>query len=130
MASVVPFCARRKRTAWHTRRRISSRKVQCLKRNYFGLVSTLFIDDEILFCANEQSETSKRFPPGSLLFLGLLPLPLSSPRARTLFPLFYVVTTFGQRTLTKVDEKGGDSGRRRTGEAVEEKAGRAKTKIK
>lgn len=33
-----------------------------LKRNYFGLVSTLFIDDEILFCANEQSETSKRSP--------------------------------------------------------------------
>jgi len=91
-------------------------------------VSTLFIDDEILFCANEQSETSKRSFPDSLLFLGLS-IP-ASPHARTLFPLFYVVTTFGQRTLTKADEKGGDSGRRQREAEKEKEKSQDKDKIK
>src|SRR5436190_22911357 len=56
-----------------------------LKRNYFGLVSTLFIDDEILFCANEQSETSKR--PRFPSFPRIRPV-LVAARARARHTLF------------------------------------------
>lgn len=118
---------------WHTRRRISSRKVRGAARRGVSNVITL---DSCLLCSSTTKSYSALTSKAKLPSGPRLPsFPRIRPVPRTFFLFFYVVTTFGQRTLTKVDEKGGDSGRRRTGNDVGRKGerwrrGRTKTKIK
>lgn len=117
---------------WHTRRRISSRKVRGAARR----VSNVITLDSCLLCSSTTKSYSALTSKAKLPSGPRLPsFPRIRPVPRAFFPFFYVVTTFGQRTLTKVDEKGGDSGRRRTGNDVgwkgeRRRRGRTKTKIK
>lgn len=83
------------------------------------VVSNVITLDSCLLCSSTTKSysalTSKAKLPSDLPPVPPFPRTSSSCLFRGrpsggsyLFPLFYVVTTFGQRTLTKVDEKGGD----------------------